>query len=32
VRLSYAVSDQELERATDRIVRFTKAFASARAA
>jgi aspartate aminotransferase len=32
VRLSYAVSDQELERAIDRIVRFTKALASARAA
>jgi aspartate aminotransferase len=32
VRLSYAVSDQELERALDRIVRFTKALAAARAA
>jgi aspartate aminotransferase len=32
VRLSYAVSDQELEHAIDRIVRFTKALASARAA
>jgi aspartate/methionine/tyrosine aminotransferase len=32
VRLSYAVSDKELEAAVDRIVRFTKALASARAA
>jgi aspartate aminotransferase len=32
VRLSYAVSDKELEGAIDRIVRFTKALASARAA
>jgi aspartate aminotransferase len=32
VRLSYAVSDNELEGAVDRIVRFTKALASARAA
>ena len=32
VRMSYAVSDQELEGALDRIVRFTKALASARAA
>ncbi len=32
VRLSYAVSDQELERALDRVLRFTKALASARAA
>ncbi|MGH7631193.1 MAG: pyridoxal phosphate-dependent aminotransferase [Gemmatimonadales bacterium] len=32
VRLSYAVSDRELEGAVDRIVRFTKALASARAA
>jgi aspartate aminotransferase len=32
VRLSYAVSDRELESALDRIVRFAKALASARAA
>jgi len=32
VRLSYAVSDKELESALDRILRFTKALASARAA
>ncbi len=32
VRLSYAVSDQELEAAVNRIVRFTKTLASARAA
>jgi aspartate aminotransferase len=32
VRLSYAVSDQELEAAIDRIVRYTKTLASARAA
>jgi aspartate/methionine/tyrosine aminotransferase len=32
VRLSYAVSDKELEHALDRILRFTKALASARAA
>lgn len=32
VRLSYAVSDRELEDAVDRIVRFTKSLASARAA
>ena len=32
VRLSYAVSDKELENALDRILRFTKALASARAA
>jgi aspartate aminotransferase len=32
VRLSYAVSDRELESAVDRIVRFTKSLASARAA
>ena len=32
VRLSYAVSDKELEGAIDRIVRFTKTLASARAA
>src|SRR5882724_10515559 len=32
VRLSYAVSDQELESALDRILRFAKALASARAA
>ncbi|HET8622856.1 MAG TPA: pyridoxal phosphate-dependent aminotransferase [Gemmatimonadales bacterium] len=32
VRLSYAVSDKDLEAAVDRIVRFTKALASARAA
>jgi aspartate/methionine/tyrosine aminotransferase len=32
VRLSYAVSDRELESALDRILRFTKTLASARAA
>jgi aspartate aminotransferase len=32
VRLSYAVSDRELEDAVDRIIRFTKLLASARAA
>jgi aspartate aminotransferase len=32
VRLSYAVSDRELEDAVDRIIRFTKSLASARAA
>ncbi|MGE5230106.1 MAG: pyridoxal phosphate-dependent aminotransferase [Deltaproteobacteria bacterium] len=32
VRLSYAVSDKELESALDRILRFTKVLASARAA
>jgi aspartate/methionine/tyrosine aminotransferase len=32
VRLSYAVSDKELENALDRILRFTKALGSARAA
>jgi aspartate aminotransferase len=32
VRLSYAVSDKELESALDRILRFTKALAAARAA
>ena len=32
VRLSYAVSDKELESALDRILRFTKALAPARAA
>jgi aspartate aminotransferase len=32
VRLSYAVSDKELESALDRVLRFTKALASARAA
>lgn len=32
VRLSYAVSDKELDHALDRILRFTKALASARAA
>ncbi len=32
VRLSYSVSDKELEAAIDRIVRFTKSLASARAA
>jgi aspartate aminotransferase len=32
VRLSYAVSDRELEDAVDRIIRFTKSLAAARAA
>jgi aspartate/methionine/tyrosine aminotransferase len=32
VRLSYAVSEKELDGAVDRIIRFTKALASARAA
>ncbi len=32
VRLSYAVSDRELEDAVERIIRFTKSLASARAA
>jgi aspartate/methionine/tyrosine aminotransferase len=32
VRLSYSVSDQELDNALDRIIGFIKALASARAA
>jgi aspartate aminotransferase len=32
VRLSYAVSDKELENALDRILRFAKALGAARAA